>query len=297
MSNRKPPVVAIIGVGEMGAAVGQRLRLRGARVRVSLKGRSTDSERRARRAGLEIVNDDDALFGDATFVLSIVPPGVAVQVASQYRTMSGTPPGDAIFADCNAIAPASARRIAGVLAGCACRYVDAGIIGGPPPDDPSKPGPRFYASGPDAPRLAELNEFGLDVAVMDGPIGAASGLKMSYAGLTKGITALGTAMVAAAMRDGLGEALRNELARTQPQILRRIGHSVPAMFPKAYRWVAEMEEIAAFLGGDESGAMIYRGAARLYARVAEEGAHRDAAEGLRALLDFCSAALASSPAK
>ena len=296
MSKPQPPIVAIIGVGDMGAAVAQRVRLRGARVRVSLKGRSADSERRARRAGLETVNDDAALFGDATFVLSIVPPGVAVEVARQYRTFSSAPR-DAIFADCNAIAPATARRIAEVLAGCPCRYVDAGIIGGPPPEDPNKPGPRFYASGPDAPRLAELNEFGLDVAVMDGPIGAASGLKMSYAGLTKGITALGTAMVAAAMRDGLGDALRNELARTQPQILRRIGQSVPAMFPKAYRWVAEMEEIATFLGGDERGAMIYRGAARLYERIAEEGAHRDAAEGLRALVDFCSAALALSPAK
>jgi hypothetical protein len=57
-----------------------------------------------------------------------------------------------------------------------------------------------------------------------------------------------------------------------------------------------MEEIGAFLGGDERGAMIYRGAARLYDRIAEEGAHRDA-EGLQALVDFCSAALASSPAK
>jgi 3-hydroxyisobutyrate dehydrogenase-like beta-hydroxyacid dehydrogenase len=296
MSKPQPPIVAIIGVGEMGAAVAQRLRLRGARVRVSLQGRSADSERRARRAGLEIVNGDAALFGNATFVLSIVPPGVAVQVATQYRTTFSSASGDAVFADCNAIAPATARRIAEVLAGCPCQYVDAGIIGGPPPEDPSKSGPRFYASGPDAPRLAELNQFGLDVAVMDGPIGAASGLKMSYAGLTKGITALGTAMVAAAIRDGLGEALRNELARTQPQILRRIGQSVPAMFPKAYRWVAEMEEIAAFLGGDERGAMIYRGAARLYERIAEEGAHRDA-EGLQALVDFCSAALASSPAK
>jgi len=297
MSNREPPLVAILGVGEMGAAVGQRLRLSGAHVRVSLKGRSSESERRARRAGLEIVKDDAALLSNAAFVLSIVPPGVAVQVAEQYRTSFASVANKAIFADCNAIAPSTARRIGEVLAGCACRYVDAGIIGGPPPADLSKPGPRFYASGPDAPRLAALNEFGLDVALMDGPIGAASGLKMSYAGLTKGITALGTAMVAAAMRDGLGDALRSELARTQPQILRRIGQSVPAMFPKAYRWVAEMEEIAAFLGGDERGAMIYRGAARLYQCIAEEGAHRDAAEGLRALVDFCAAAGASSPAK
>src|SRR5262249_3322384 len=105
MSNREPPIVAILGVGEMGSAVAQRLSLSGAQVRVSLKGRSPDSERRARRAGLEIVNDDAALVSDAAFVLSIVPPGVAVQVAEQYRTSFASAAKEAIFADCNAIAP------------------------------------------------------------------------------------------------------------------------------------------------------------------------------------------------
>src|SRR5215472_2507526 len=174
MSNRETPIVVILGVGEMGAAVAQRLRLSGARVRTSLNGRSLESERRARRAGLDIVNDDAALVSDAAFVLSIVPPGVAVEVAEQYRTSFASAAKEAIFADCNAIAPSTARRIGEVLAGCACRYVDAGIIGGPPPEDPSKPGPRFYASGADAHRFAELKNFGLDVSVIVGPIGAAS---------------------------------------------------------------------------------------------------------------------------
>jgi len=290
MSSPQKPIVAIIGVGEMGAAVGRRLLLGGARVRVSLRGRSSGSAARAGKAGLEVVNDDVALVRDADFVLSIVPPGVAVEIAREIRDALAAAPKPPIFADCNAIAPATARRIGEVLAGSRCRYVDAGIIGGPPPEDSSKPGPRFYASGPHARELAELTRRGLDIAVLDGPIGAASGLKLSYAGLTKGITALGAAMVSAAMREGLGEALRAELARTQPQILRRIELGVPAMFPKAYRWVAEMEEIAAFLGGDDRGAMIYRGAARLYARIAEENTNRDTSEVLRALIEFCNSA-------
>ena len=287
MSNQEQPIVAIIGVGEMGAAVGRRLLLSGARVRASLRGRSDESAQRVRRAGLEVVDDDAALVRDAAFVLSIVPPGVAVDVAAQFRDALAAAPVPPVFADCNAIAPATARRIGQVLAGCGCRYVDAGIIGGPPPEDVSKPGPRFYASGAHAREFQALNQFGLDIAVLDGPIGAASGLKLSYAGLTKGVTALGTAMVSAAMREGLGDALRAELARTQPQILKRIELGVPAMFPKAYRWVAEMEEIAAFLGGDDRGAMIYRGAARLYDRIAEERNNRDSSEVLRALIDFC----------
>ena len=289
MNNREQPTIAIIGAGEMGAAVGGRLLLSGARVRVSLRGRSAQSANRVRRAGLEVVTDDVALVRDADFVLSIVPPGVAVEVAQEVRNAFAAAAEPPVFADCNAIAPDTARRIGDVLAGCRCRYVDAGIIGGPPPQDLSKPGPRFYASGPHARELAELTRNGLDIAVLNGPIGAASGLKLSYAGLTKGITALGTAMVSAAMREGLGDALRAELARTQPQILKRIGLGVPAMLPKAYRWVAEMEEIAAFLGGDDRGSTIYNGAARLYERIAKENANPDSSETLRALLGFCSA--------
>jgi len=290
MSNHEHPNIAIVGVGEMGAAVGRRLSLSGAQVRVSLRGRSIASADRVRRAGLEVVNDDTALVRDADFVLSIVPPGVALEVARQFRDALAAAPQPPVFADCNAIAPATARRIGEVLAECRCRYVDAGIIGGPPPEDLGRPGPRFYASGPHAFELVVLANYGLDIAILQAPIGAASGLKLSYAGLTKGITALGAAMVSAAIREGLGGALRAELARTQPQILKRIELGVPAMFPKAYRWVAEMEEIAAFLGSDDSGAAIYNGAARLYQHLAEQNANCDTSEALRALIDFCTLA-------
>lgn len=42
------------------------------------------------------------------------------------------------------------------------------------------------------------------------------------------------------------------------------------MFPKAYRWVAEMEQIAAFIGDPAAGATIYEGAARLYDAIAAD---------------------------
>ncbi|MGC1676777.1 MAG: DUF1932 domain-containing protein [Candidatus Binataceae bacterium] len=293
MDHSEPPVVAMIGAGEMGAAVGRRLKLNGARVLISIKGRSPASKQRVRRAELEVIDDDAALIRDADFVLSIVPPGVAVEIARRYRSALDASANHPIFVDCNAISPATARRIGEVLAGCRCRYVDAGIIGGPPPEDLSAAGPRFYASGENAADFAHLSTFGLDIAVLDSPIGAASGLKLSYAGLTKGITALGAAMIAAASRDGLADALRSELARSQPQILSRLARQVPAMFPKAHRWIAEMKEIAEFLGGNDQGAMIYEGAACLYERIAAENAHHEQTDGIRALADFCAAAIDS----
>ena len=69
---------------------------------------------------------------------------------------------------------------------------------------------------PGACLVMRLAQYGLDIAVLDGPVGAASGLKLAYAGMTKGFIALAAAMVHAASREGLADALRAELARTQP---------------------------------------------------------------------------------
>jgi L-threonate 2-dehydrogenase len=115
-----------------------------------------------------------------------------------------------------------------------------------------------------------LNDYGLDVRVLDGGVGAASAMKMSYAGITKGFTALGTVMMLAASRAGTAEALHRELAATQPQLLAWLTRQVPNMYSKAYRWVAEMEEIAGFVGEDAAGHRIFSGAANLYERIAED---------------------------
>ncbi|HUN58532.1 MAG TPA: DUF1932 domain-containing protein [Candidatus Binataceae bacterium] len=270
MSDSNPPVIAIIGAGEMGAAVGRRLHESGVRVLTSLAGRTTASIERIRRAGLEVVRDDEQLAADADFILSIVPPAAALEVAERVRVPLRCAASPTLFADCNAIAPATMLQVARILE--PLPVVDTGIIGGPPREGTQDPaaGPRFYASGPHADRLAILNRYGLDIAVMDAPIGAASGLKLAYAGLTKGFTALAAAIITAASRDGLAEDLRAELARTQPQFLTRIERFVPAMYPKAYRWVAEMEQIAAFIDDPAGGSTIYEGAARLFEAIAAD---------------------------
>src|SRR5208282_1089869 len=103
----------------------------GARVVTSLAGRSADSAARVRIAVLEVVNDDDLLVRDASFVLSIVPPGVAVEVAERLRGPLGRARVKPVYVECNAISPATSRRICDLLAPTS--LIDAGIIGGPPP--------------------------------------------------------------------------------------------------------------------------------------------------------------------
>lgn len=101
-------------------------------------------------------------------------------------------------------------------------------------------------------------------------IGASSALKMCYAGINKGVTGLGTAMLLAAIRSGADEGLKRELQESQSDLDRKFAQSIPDMYPKAYRWVAEMEEIAEFLGEDDPAALIFRGMAGLYRKMAED---------------------------
>lgn len=51
-------------------------------------------------------------------------------------------------------------------------------------------------------------------------------------------------MILAAERAGAAETLRAELARSRPELLAMARLQMPRAFPRAYRWVAEMREIA-----------------------------------------------------
>jgi L-threonate 2-dehydrogenase len=272
------PVVAIVAPGMMGAAVGRRLADSGLRVLTSLGGRSQDTLARAKAAGM--VGSSDEEIAAADFILSILPPGDALSLAERFAPALKASNSKPVYADCNAINPATVERVAAAIAPTGCPFVDAGIIGSPPPPlpNPLPPlgegrvtgSPRFYASGAAASRLATLRQYGLDVRVLDGPLSAASALKMSYAGITKGTQAIGAAMMLAASRAGSAEALFAELQSSQKEMLGWFKRALSAMPPKAYRWVAEMHEIAGFVGDDPTAHELYEGAAHFYERIAED---------------------------
>jgi 3-hydroxyisobutyrate dehydrogenase-like beta-hydroxyacid dehydrogenase len=268
-------VLAVIGViaqGMMGSGVGRRLRESGAEVRTLLSGRSSASAARAKAAGMAAAADERELLSGADFFLSILPPGeaeaLAQRVAPALKTLDRKP----VYVDCNAVSPQTAIRIGEIVAPTAAHFVDAGIIGGPP-----RPGysPTIYASGPRAGQTAVLRDWGIDWRVIDGPIGAASALKMSYAGITKGTTAIASAMLLGAARFGCAEALIAELTESQPEMLARFREGIPRMYDKAYRWVAEMEEISDFLEQNPPSRDIYAAIARLYGYLAEAEAEKE----------------------
>jgi L-threonate 2-dehydrogenase len=260
------PVVAVIAPGAMGAAVGKRLSDNGLMVLTSLDGRSEETRARAKAAGMTAAKDGDIARAD--FILSILPPGDALSLAQRFvpaLTASNAKP---VYVDCNAINPKTVDRVAAAIAPSECPFVDAGIIGQPP--KPGDAGPRIYASGAAAPRFAALRDYGLDIRVLDGEMSAASALKMSYAGITKGTQAIGAAMMLAATRAGSADALMAELQLSQKEMLAWLRRQLTMMPPKAYRWVAEMQEIAGFVGDDPAARELYEGAAEFYERFAED---------------------------
>ncbi|WP_250529313.1 NAD(P)-dependent oxidoreductase [Caballeronia sp. ATUFL_F1_KS4A] len=275
MTQSKQPTIAILGAGSMGSAIGRTLTQGGARVLTSLEGRSAASAARAREASMEDASLDDLVACD--FILSIVPPSVAVDTAQRLAPLFERASAQPVYIDCNAINPATVGQIERALEPTRTPFVDASIIGQPS-------APKFYMSGPHAKRTQLLADHGLVVRVLDGPNGAASALKMSYAGITKGLTALGSAMALAAMRNGAGDALLSELAASQPALAAWLAGNVPRMPPKAYRWVAEMEEIAEFVGDEFAEHRIYEGAAGLYARLAKD---KDATDALERFFSEC----------
>jgi 3-hydroxyisobutyrate dehydrogenase-like beta-hydroxyacid dehydrogenase len=260
------PTVAIIAAGSMGSGVAQRLTENKVKVLTSLTGRSEASVKRAAAAGMIAVAD--AKLTEADYLLSIVPPGEALALARRLSGVLRAANKKPVYVECNAISPPTMLEIADVIAATGCPFVGAGIIG--PPPKPGSANTKIYAAGPAAAAFAKLNDYGLIVRVLDGPLTAASALKMSYAGITKGFTALGTAMMLAATRGGSSEALRTELAESQPALLSVLSRQVPGMFAKAYRWVAELEEISAFVGEDYPEHAMLDAAARLFERIAAD---------------------------
>ncbi|MFN5455551.1 NAD(P)-binding domain-containing protein, partial [Bradyrhizobium sp.] len=182
-----PPSIAVVAPGAMGSAIATRLVEHGCKVLTLLKGRSAATQARAAAAGM--TGASEAEIANADIILSIVPPGEAVALAEQLATLINRNAKKPVVVDCNAVNVETIRTIEDIVLSSGARLVDAAIIGLPP--KPGTKGPAFYVSGDAAGDIAVLGQLGLDLRLIEGPIGAASALKMSYAGINKGLTGLG----------------------------------------------------------------------------------------------------------
>jgi 3-hydroxyisobutyrate dehydrogenase-like beta-hydroxyacid dehydrogenase len=279
--------VGLLHPGEMGAAVGGCLVSVGHEVLWDPAGRSRASTGRALAADLTGVTFD-RLIARSSVILSVCPPHAALDVAHQVASAGYT----GLYVDANAISVATAEQVSAVVTAAGATYVDGGIIGAPPEVAGHT---RLYLSGPQAGQVRPLfNRSRLDARIAEGPLYAASSVKMAYAAWTKGSSALLLAARALARASGVERTLLSEWSLSQKALGDQSERSASAAAAKGWRWVAEMEEIAASMAAAGLPSGFHEAAADIYDRASRAeapAARRPAAPEQPSTLDTVMSAL------
>jgi 3-hydroxyisobutyrate dehydrogenase-like beta-hydroxyacid dehydrogenase len=232
--------IAVLHPGEMGSAIGAAL---GHDVTWAAVGRSEATAERARAANLA---PGDPLAAEV--ILSICPPHAARDVARSVSGFRG------IYVDANAISPATAREVRALVPHA--DFVDGGIIGPPPAAAGST---RLYLSGDSAQDVAALfAETIIDARV----VSDASALKMAYAAWTKGSAAL--IIAAHQLAATLGVEAELDAEWRVAGLAERHAAALRAAEAKGWRWVGEMEEIAATFAAAGLPGGFHQAAAEVY---------------------------------
>ena len=269
INDRVKPTLAILGNGEMGAGMAAALHRNGFHVLTDLSDRGDDSRKRAMAAGMADAGNLGSMLAAADIVLSIVPPdaapGVSAQVFAGLQTLDKIPA--PLFVDCNAVAPETVKKMAASYLEAGFGFVDGSIMGLPP--GRSAAAPRLYVSGENAAKLMILDGHGPIVRNLGEDIGQASAMKMVYAALTKGTSALHAAVMLLAETLGLSEAFEQELKESQTDAWRRMERMIPRLPADSGRWIGEMHEIASTFANAGMSAEFHQGAAWMYQLLSE----------------------------
>ncbi|HEX4831543.1 MAG TPA: DUF1932 domain-containing protein [Trebonia sp.] len=264
--------IGLLHPGDMGAAVGGCLVQVGHTVLWDPDGRSRATTGRALGAGLEGAGLN-AVLGRSSVIFSVCPPHAALDVARQVagRGFGG------IYVDANAIAVATARQVAAIVEQGGATYVDGGIVG-PPPENAGHT--RLYLSGKLAPEVQALfRRSALEARIADGPLFAASATKMAFAAWTKGTSALLLAVRALARAEGVERTLLAEWGLSLPELSAQSGQAAQAAAQRGWRWVGEMEEIAASMAAAGLPSGFHLAAADIYDRAKDVPAGGSTATG------------------
>jgi len=271
--------VGIVSPGDMGQAIAGRLKESGFNVHAALDGRSERTKTLARAAGLNDCGSMEELVATCELVISVINPGEALNVARQAAAAMKKTGRKIAFADLNAVSPQTARETDNMIREAGCMFIDGGIIGPPPRGEKDKP--RIYLSGPDAYLFEQIKHPNLQVRVLSERIGDASGVKMCYAAMTKGTTALAVELLVAARKLGVEQALEKELRESRNDVFDWQVKNIAVMPPKAYRWVPEMQEIAKTFGELGMTRRIFEGATDMYEMVAATPLGKESPEQAR----------------
>ena len=271
--------VGVVSPGDMGQAIAGRIKESGLAVHTALEGRSERTRTLAREAGINDCGSMEKLVATCELVLSVINPGEAFNVARQVAAAMRKTGRRIAFADLNAVSPQTARDTDRLIRDAGGVFIDGGIIGPPPRGEKDRP--RIYVSGPDAYLMESINHPNLLIRVMSERVGDASGVKMCYAAMTKGTTALAVELLVAARKLGVEQALEKELRESRNDVFEWQMRNIAVMPPKAYRWVPEMQEIAKTFGELGLTRRIFEGATDVYTMIAATPLGKESPEQAR----------------
>ncbi|KAH7125851.1 phosphogluconate dehydrogenase [Dactylonectria macrodidyma] len=276
MGQENQPVIGVLSIGDMGLGIAKLLISEGYRVVTFAEDRSERTRDRARFNGVELLSSLGDFSSESDCVLSIVPPKDAL--ATAQRVLDAIPQGreqPLYFLELNAISPGLSTQVKALFRDNEnAVLIDGGIIGGPPSPNADATTewkcPSLVLSGPNKLPYPDLT-LTLNMKHVSPKIGAASGLKMCFASMTKGFIALAIESFVTADSLGVLPELRREMEIHNSQGLAIAEKGVTGMPPKAYRWVYEMQQIAATMhenGGFSKG--MFDEVAEVYRVVAED---------------------------
>ena len=253
--------IGIIHPGEMGISVAASAQAGGNTVQWASQGRSPQTRTRAAEHALVDAGSIENLCRSCSILISVCPPHAAAEVADQVLGYSFK----GLYVDVNAISPQKAKRISDKMCNAGISFVDGGIIGGPAWEPDST---WLYLSGDEAQRVADCFKKGLlKTAILGAEVGEASALKMCYAALTKGSSALLCAVMGAADELGVREPLLRQWERDESGEAERNIQRVRRVTAKAWRFAGEMEEIASTFEGAGQPGGFHQAAAEIYTRM------------------------------
>lgn len=231
--------IGIVHPGLMGVSIAASAQNTGHKIHWASEGRSSKTQERAEKHNFTDTHSLRRLCETCSFIICVCPPHSAEDVARKLLDQGLT----GMYLDANAISPQRADRIGQAMQAAGVSFIDGGIIG-PPAWKPGKTW--LYLSGSDAPLAASCFSAGpLETVVVDKQIGSASAIKMCYAAYSKGTTALLGAILAAAESYGIRAELQQQWTRSGLDLNNRGVEKIKASGAKAWRYVGEMEEIAA----------------------------------------------------
>ena len=271
--------IGVVSPGDMGQAIAVRLKESGFDMYTALSGRSDRTKALAREAGLSDCGSLEKLVATCDLIISVLNPGEAGSVARSTAQAMKASSRAIAYADLNAVSPQTTREMDAAIRDAGGLFIDGGIIGPPPRGEKARP--RIYVSGPHAYLFEQIRHPNLLIRILSERVGDASGIKMCYGAMTKGITALAVELLMASRQLGIEHALEQELRESRNDVFDWQMKNIASMPPKAYRWVPEMQEIAKTFGELGLTRRILEGATDMYELIAATPLGKESPEQAR----------------